>query len=251
MRRIPFLVSGLLLLPTALLADEVFLKGAGTISGRIVEQTDTMVTVDLGGGVMGVPMAHVDHIVKARGPLDEYDDRAARLAPGDVGGWRSLGAWAAQQGLSAQSSQAYQKVLAVAPNDPEAREALGFVQLNGKWVTEEESYRARGFVKYDGEWMTPAEAQMLESKAAAEQAQQDAAQQARQAETDKMLAENRAATAAQRAADDQARANADAGYGAPVDWGGWGYGATTWPTGSAGYVPGSFKPAQPSHGVPR
>jgi hypothetical protein len=250
LRKIPFFVSGLLLLPTALLADEVFLKGAGTISGRIVEQTDTMVTVDLGSGVMGVPMSHVDHIVKARSPLDDYDDRAGKLAPGDVNGWRELGKWAGQQGLETQSRSAYEKVLTVAPNDPEAREALGFVQLNGGWVTEEESYRARGYVKYENEWMMPAEAQMRQSKAAAEQAQQDAAQQARQAETDKMLADNRAATAAQRAADDQARANADAGYGAPVYWGGgWGYGATTWPSGSAGYVPGSFKPAQ--HGVPR
>ena len=65
----------LLLVPTIALADEVFLAGAGSISGRIVEQTETMVKVDIGGGIMGVPMSRVERIMKGRTPLDEYDER--------------------------------------------------------------------------------------------------------------------------------------------------------------------------------
>ena len=227
MRKTPFL---LLLVPTVLLADEVFLKGAGSISGQIVEQTDTMVTINIGGGTMGVPMANVDHIVKARCPLDDYDDRAKKLGAQDAGGWRALAQWATQQGLSAQATQAYQHLLTLVPNDPEAEEALGFVLLNGQWVTEEESYRARGYVQYDGEWMTTAEAQMHQQNAAAEQAREDAAQNARDAETAKMLADARAATAAEKAADEQQRAAEEASWSQPVYWGGWGYGVNTWPS---------------------
>ena len=73
-----------------------------------------------------------------------------------AGAASGAGLW--RQGLSTQSRQAYEKVLSTAPDDAEAREALGFVQLGGRWLTEEESYRARGFVKVDGEWLTPAEA---------------------------------------------------------------------------------------------
>ena len=227
MRKSPFL---LLLVPTVLLADEVFLKGAGSISGQIVEQTDTTVTINIGGGTMGVPMANVDHIVKARCPLDDYDDRAKKLGAQDAGGWRALAQWATQQGLSAQATQAYQHLLTLVPNDPEAEEALGFVLLNGQWVTEEESYRARGYVQYDGEWMTTAEAQMHQQNAAAEQARQDAARDARDAETAKMLADARAATAAEKAADEQQRAAEEASWSQPVYWGGWGYGVNTWPS---------------------
>ena len=227
MRRLPIL---LLLLPGPLFADEVFLKGAGSISGRIVEQTETMVTVDIGGGVMGVPLSKVERIVKARSPLDDFDDRAAKLGPQDTAGWRELGRWASQQGLTTQSRQAYEKVIALSPDDAEAREALGFVRLDGRWVTEEEGYRAKGYVKYEGEWMTAAEANMRQQNASAEQARQDADQRAREAETQKMLDDNRAAKAAQRAADEKAKADREASWGQPVYWGSWGYGVTGWPS---------------------
>lgn len=220
----------LFLLPAAALADEVFLKGAGSISGRVVEQTATQVMVDIGGGVMGVPMSRVDRIVKARSPLDDYDDRAARLGPADVKGWRDLGRWASQEGLTKQSQQAYEKVVASAPDDPEAREALGFVRLDGRWVTEEESYRARGYVMHDGEWMMPAEAKIRQDMAAAEDARRDSEARAREAETSKQLAENRAAAAAEKAAEQRARDLDEARWSQPVYWGGWGYGISTWPT---------------------
>jgi hypothetical protein len=230
LRKTTFLLALLLLPAAALFADEVFLKGAGSISGRIVEQNATTVMVDIGGGVMGVPMSHVDHIVKARSPLDDYDDRAAKLTPQDVNGWRELARWASGQGLTKQSHQAYEKVLAIAPNDKEAKEAMGFVMVDGRWMTEEESYRARGYVNLGGEWMTPSEAQMRDAQAAAEQSRLDAERSARQAETEKMLSENRAATAAAKAAEQAARDRDESSWSQPVYWGGWGYGVSTWPT---------------------
>ena len=29
--------------------------------------------------------------------------------------------------------------------------------MDGRWMSQEESYRARGYVSFEGEWMTPAE----------------------------------------------------------------------------------------------
>jgi hypothetical protein len=216
----------LLFVPTLLLADEVYLKDAGTITGRIVEQTDTMVKVDIGDGILGVPTSRVERIVKGSTPLDEYDERASRLGPQDAKGWRSLGRWASQQGLSSQSRQAYEKVIAIAPDDAEARQALGYVLLDGRWLTEEESYRARGYVKHDGEWMTPAEVQVAQASAAAEQAQREAERRANDAEITALQAEARAREAEERARE----AEDDYGSNYPVYWGGWGYGVTYWPS---------------------
>jgi hypothetical protein len=236
LRKLPFL---LFLVPAALFADEVYLKGAGTITGRIVEQTADVVKVDVGGGIMGVPMSNVERIVKGRSALDDYDDRARKLGPDDVAGWKKLGAWASQQGLSAQSQAAYKKVLAVAPDDTEANEAMGLVKLNGKWVTEEESYRARGFVMYDGEWMTPAEAKVAQDSYAANQARRDAERRASEAENAAAEAQARAKESEARAkkAEEDARRYAD-----PVYWGGWGYGVTTWPSGNGN--PHVYAPSQ-------
>jgi hypothetical protein len=217
----------LLLVPALLFADEVHLKGGAVFSGRIVEQTETMVMVDIGDGVVGVAMSRVERIVKGRSPLDDYDERAARLQADDADGWRSLGRWASQQGLSAQSRQAYQKVLDISPDDPEARGALGFVLLDGRWLTEEESYRARGFVKYDGEWMTRSEAQMAQNAAAADQAREDAERRANQAEADAILAESRAEKVEERARQAE---KTDVWDQPPVYLGGWGYAVTGWPS---------------------
>lgn len=244
MRKAPLL---LFLVPAALFADEVFLKGAGSITGRIVEQTAEVVKVDVGGGVMGVPMSNVDHIVKGPCALDTYDARAAKLAANDVNGWKKLGAWASTQGLSAQSQAAYKKVLAIAPNDAQANEALGFVEVNGRWVTQEEGYRAKGYVKYDGEWMTPAEAQLAQTRAADDKARRDAEQRARDAEQATRDAEERAKDAEERAK----KAEEAQRYTDPVYWGGWGYGVTTWPSGTVPSTPRVIPPSQMNIRVPR
>jgi len=238
MRKTPFLLPLSFLLPllflpsTVLFADEVFLKGAGSISGRIVDQTERLVTVDVGGGTIGVSMAHVDHIVKARTDLDEYDVRAGRLARWDVNAWRALGRWASRQGMETQARQAYERVVEIMPDDPEAEGALGFVMLDGNWVTQDEAYRARGFVKYQGEWMMPAEAQLRRDDAAADRASWEAAQSARASELEKLKADVQAQYAAEQARDDEWRAEGAAWfYSHAYGWDGWGYGygATTWP----------------------
>jgi hypothetical protein len=244
-RKIPWI---LLLAPALLFADEVYLKGGAKFSGRIVEQTDSMVTINIGDGVVGVATSRVERIEKGRSPLHEYEEKAAKLAARDVAGWRSLGHWAMQQGLSAQSRQAYQNVIHIAPDDPEARQALGFVQVEGKWLTEEESYRARGFVNYDGEWMMPAEAQMAQSTAEADRAREEAERQANQAEADRIQAEARAEKAEERAR----RAESQQNWDFPLAWGGWGYGMTTWPsTTTVSKWPDQQWPPAPKVGVPK
>lgn len=223
----PFLL--LVFAPTLLLADEVFLKGAGTITGRIVEQTEESVAVDVGGGVVTVPAENVERIVKGKTALDEYDARAAKLAPGDADGWRNLGNWAASRGLSAQARQAYEKVLTIAPDDLEARDALGYVRLEGKWLTEEEGYRAKGYVRYDGEWMTPAEAQMAQADQRADQAAHDAERRSAEANAAAAAAEYDAHRAAEREREEEDDWISNPGdY--PAYWGGYGYGLTYWPS---------------------
>jgi hypothetical protein len=216
----------LFLVPMVVQADEVHLQGGGTFSGRIVEQTDTMITVDIGDGKIGFPMSRVERIVKGRSPLDEYDERASKLQPKDVRGWRSLGRWASQQALTTQSRRAYEQVISIEPDDAEAREALGFVRIEGRWLTEEESYRARGFVKYEGEWMTPAEMQLAHASAEAEKARWEAEKRAVEADVAarEAAAEKREAEERERKEEEERRAQT------PVYWGGWGYGVSYWPS---------------------
>ena len=214
----------LLLVPGVLVADAVNLKGGGRLTGRIVEQNAEKVLVDVGDGIVGVSMDRVEKIVKGPSTLDDYDARAGKLGQQDLDGWRALAQWASTKGLSLQARTAYQRVLAIAPGDAEARRALGFVQADGRWLTEEESFRARGFVKYDGEWMTPAEVQMAQATAANEQARSDAARRASDAEFKANMDRLQKQEDAKRAQEERDRMRND-----PVAWSAWGYGVAYWP----------------------
>ena len=75
------LLLPLLLIAVSASADDVYLKGAGKVSGRIVSQTETSIQVDVGAGTITVPMSRVDRIESGRTALDEYAERAARIGP--------------------------------------------------------------------------------------------------------------------------------------------------------------------------
>lgn len=220
------LAGVLVLLPALAGADDVLLRGGGRISGRILARSETSVQVDVGPGIITVPMASVLSIEEKRTPLDEYEERAATLRDNDAAGWLQLANWAAARGLNTQARRTYDKVLAIDPQNVNANRALGHVLADGRWVTEEESYQLRGLVQFEGEWITAPERDAILGQ-----------RDARLAELGRIDAERRARDAEARAADAEARAReaeaASAQYGAGVSlW----YGSGWWP----GYVwPGS------------
>ena len=199
-------------------ADDVFLKGGARISGRLLSRTATAVEVDVGAGTVTIPMTSVDRIEARHTPLDEHHARAEALGAGDASGWLQLAKWAEQQGLGAQARAAFDRVLTVDPAHAEANQALGRVQLDGRWMSPDDSYRERGYVRFEGEWMTPAEQDaVLAQRAAAYELQRvslDAERRVREAEA-------RAAEAESRVRYTELSAPWMAGY--PVALGTWGY----------------------------
>jgi hypothetical protein len=214
------------LAPGGASADDVYLKGGGRISGRITHQTDAMVEVDVGAGLVSVRMESVARIEKGWSKLDEFDERAAKLGPRDREGWLALGRWASSQGLGVQARRAYEHVLTFAPSDPEANRALGRVDLDGRWVPEDEAYAARGYVRFEGEWLTPAEREAVLAERAAQ-----AEAERKQIENDARVrdAELRAEEAEARAAEAEQRAAEQTVVGIPIWWGAWGPGPPIWP----------------------
>jgi len=225
MRRCRVFACLFVLLPAAAGADDIILKGGGKVSGRILSRTDTAVEVDVGAGTVTLPMTSVVRIDRKRSPLDDYYERAATLRADDAAGWLQLGQWASSQGLGTQARTAFENVIAADPANVAANEALGRVLVDGRWVSEDESYRARGYVQFEGEWMTPAEQETILRQRDAEH----------QAEVARLDAERRAQDAEARAREAEARAReaeaavpGNAGY--PLYWGGyWGPGPPVWP----------------------
>ncbi len=199
-------------------ADVVFLKHGAQIEGRVVQRTESSVEIDIGAGSLTLPMASVDRIEEGRSPLDDYDDRVASLDDNDRDGWLALARWASRAGLGTQSLRAYRHVLALDPNHPEANQALGRVQFEGQWMSEDDAYRARGYVQFEGRWVTPEERESVLRR--------------READRDAALARAQAAEAEARQAEARAReaeARNEQNYGVPLYWSSWGPGPSTWP----------------------
>jgi hypothetical protein len=218
------------------LADDVYLRGGGRMTGEIVAQTDDAVTVDIGGGTLTAKMSSVVRIEKSTSPLQQYRARAASVPAGDAEAWRALARWAQGWTLSTQAAEAYSKVLAILPDDAEANRALGRVPLDGRWVTEEESYRAQGYVEFEGEWMRPGERQAILRE---RQTQEEAARKENQAQIQAIQAEMDAEKAREAAQAERKARKFDhlPEYGDPIYWG-WGFVPTTWPQNPASSPPG-------------
>ena len=225
--RMPILLLAAVLLPEAAGADEVYLKGGGQLSGRIVSRSAATVEVDVGAGRIKVPASSVVRIEEGRSALQEYEERAGRLAAGDVEGWLALAGWAEDHGLGTQAREAYHRVLAASPDDPRANEALGNVKTDGRWVSEDESYRARGYVQHEGEWITQAEHDAILRERAAEDARD---RERREADSRVREAEARAEEAEARAREAEAQQSQQESEGLPL-WYGWGAGPANFPTG--------------------
>jgi hypothetical protein len=163
------------LVAAPLLADDVYLRGGGRITGQILKMSNDSVTVDVGGGTLTVKMSSVVKIEGGKSPLQEYRERAKSVPPGDAEAWRELARWAVTQTLATAAEEAWKNVLATLPNDPEANQAIGRVQYGGSWVTEDQAYTAQGYIKFEGEWMRPQERQaILQERRASEAAYQQA-----------------------------------------------------------------------------
>ena len=153
-------------------ADVVFLNHGGKLEGRIVESNESSVQIDIGAGSLTIPMSSIDRIEEGVSPLHEYEDRAAKLGEQDREGWLELARWASRAGLGTQSLLAFEQVLKIDPNDPEANLALGRVRFEGQWMTQDQAYRARGQVNFEGQWMMPAERDSILRSREADQAAQ-------------------------------------------------------------------------------
>ncbi|MEZ5284506.1 MAG: hypothetical protein R2712_06800 [Vicinamibacterales bacterium] len=212
------IVAGLIaIMPRVAAADEVVLRGGGRLSGRIVERTATSIAVDVGPGVITVSLDRVVSIDERRTPLHEYHDRVGRLADDDAGGWVQLGRWASAQGLNTQANDAFRRALAADPQSADANTALGRVNVEGRWVSEDDAYRLRGFEQFEGRWMPAADVRAVLERRDRERADRladlEAARRVREADA-------RAAEAEARAREAEAAARAQV-WTVPLWWGTW------------------------------
>src|SRR5258708_4286053 len=131
-------------------ADEVLLKGGGKVAGVIVERTASSIVVEVGPGLVTLPLSRVLSIQEGPTALASYRERASGLSRADLGGWLALGRWARQQDLLTQSREAFAHALSIDPANGEANESHGRVLFGEHCASSEAGDRARAHFPIDG-----------------------------------------------------------------------------------------------------
>jgi hypothetical protein len=81
----------------------------------------------------------------------------------DVKGLMALAQWARDNKLPKQADETLERVIKLEPDHAEARIALGFERVAGKWVKGDELQKAKGLVEYQGKWVTPEDKALFEA----------------------------------------------------------------------------------------
>ena len=140
--RIAVLATALVLVSSSLRADVFHLSGGGTIEGELVKRTDTEMVVRIGTGTVTLGTQMVTRVEPAPSPASQYKDRLAALKP-TAEAHVELAAWCEDKFLSQEAMQHYWAALKLDADNAPARTRLGFVRLEGQWVTRQEARQIR------------------------------------------------------------------------------------------------------------
>jgi hypothetical protein len=144
-------------------ADVVELKNGGRVEGKVIDDVDrNSIFVELtGGGRLVIERGQASRVVKLT-PADEEYLRKAPATPDTAAAQWALAMWCRDQKLEAELQRHLQRVVELDPTHDEARQLLGFRQVDGQWLTSDEIMQSRGMVLYEGSYYTPQDIELFE-----------------------------------------------------------------------------------------
>ncbi len=166
-----------LVLTTGRAGGDVFvLAHGGRLEGELLNpeekprKTYSIRTTD--GASLTLTAAQVQQVVAVRAEEREYEKIRHRY-PDTVEGQWALAEWCRQQKLFTQRDTHLERLIELDPNHAEARRALGYSQVNGKWAKQDDVMTQRGFIRYKGRWRTRQEIELMEGQRKQELAEKD------------------------------------------------------------------------------
>jgi len=148
-------------------ADTVKLEGGRVIRGQIVDEksTDRTLVIKLlvGKAEVTIERGQIQEIIREKIPAEQYEELKAQYGDTIEDHWK-LAMWCETNKLPKQRKYHLEKVIELDPDHAGAREKLGFVRYDGKWLTINEVKEAKGLVRYNGRYVTPQEKEILEQK---------------------------------------------------------------------------------------
>ena len=161
-------VAGLALVAASTARGDVFvLNNGGRVVGDLLNRDEspraTYVIKTSAGGEVTLERSQVQRVLHPTAAELEYE-RIAPTYPDTVEGQWKLAAWCLEHGLVSLRKPHLERVIELDSDHVEARRALGFSRIDGKWVTQEDRMKSNGYVLYKGRWRMPQEIEVLKNR---------------------------------------------------------------------------------------
>jgi hypothetical protein len=146
-------------------ADEIQLTNGRRITGKVTRKDAGKVVVEVGAGTITLDAKEVSSVSPGRTAMDEYQEKWAGIKDSNkASDFLNLAKWAVDNKVTRYLPSLYAKVIALDPDNAEARAGLRHEKVAGKWVVFEEAQIARGLVLHEDRWVTKAEVQLIEKR---------------------------------------------------------------------------------------
>jgi hypothetical protein len=137
--------------------DIFMLANGGRIEGSLANADEkprkSYIIQMADGGRVTFDASQVEKVVPVRGEEREYE-KVRHQYPDTVEGQWALAQWCLQRRLSTERETHLERVIELEPNHAEARRALGYSQVEGKWIRRDEAMISQGFKLFKGRWRT-------------------------------------------------------------------------------------------------
>jgi len=164
------------IVPSVGRADLFQLASGGELRGQLVnikrQPTDDYIVTTGDGLQLTLPSKQVKRFVPKSDAQRQYETLLPRMPEGADGNWQ-MAQWCSKQGLTEEREYHLQEVLRFDANHKDARLALGFTSLDGKWLKTDDYMRSRGFVSHQGKWLTPQDVETAKLQDAIDAAQRE------------------------------------------------------------------------------
>lgn len=118
----------------SLQGDQIHLKDGRVIEGKIIDEEGGQVRIMAKWGELRYDKSQIKKVVKKRSTSEEYQHRFDKLAYNDAEGFYQLGLFAKENNMKKEMECCYKKALSINPYHKGAREALGYVFHQGRWI---------------------------------------------------------------------------------------------------------------------
>lgn len=168
--------AALALLAPAGWADIFVLHNDGQVRGELVNRHEnprhSYIIKTATGGRVTLQAEQVKEVKRQTAAEMKYDQVRLTYADTIEDQWK-LAEWCRENRLSKLRRTHLERIIELDPNHAEARHALGYSQIQGRWTTQDELMKENGYVRYAGKWMLPQEVEILEQQRKETLAQKD------------------------------------------------------------------------------